>query len=335
MKHKGSNGEQVKGDCLKLRKNTFNRLLSLILATILVISVFPVIVSASPAAWTQTTRGDFEAGTLENLDTTSSPGDVMLSGTDTENVSYTGGTTNADLASFPGIWGDPGQSFTVGGSDISVAKVELYLSKNGTPSDIYLEIRNESMTGTVLGTSNNTITAGDLTTSLAWKEFTFSTPVMLSANTKYYLRIRSNGTNGFIFWGYKHSSPDPYAGGLPWHGWKSLLSSYKHSSPDPYAGGDAYRYTPVNLQKLDYYDFSFKVYDRKYSASGTLTSSTHDSGGTYDWGTISWNATVPAGTTLKFQIRTTHNGYDTGFVGPDGKKRLLLHYSRNSNLGWS
>ncbi|MDI6885270.1 MAG: DUF2341 domain-containing protein [archaeon] len=54
------------------------------------------------------------------------------------------------------------------------------------------------------------------------------------------------------------------------------------------------------------------------TTNGTLNSSTHNSGGTYDWGTISWNATIPAGASLKFQIRTTYSDYDTGFVGPNG-----------------
>lgn len=159
-------------------------------------------------------------------------------------LEFTGGTTVYDLANFPATsgWGDPGQSFTTGEDSVTVPKVSLYLGKGiSNPSNIYLEIRSGSMTGTILGTSN-TITSADLPSgSLAWQDFTFSSSVELSASTQYFLRLRSipdstipgSGAEGPIYWGYLHS-----------------VSGY--------AGGEAWRHT---TSILDQYDFSFKIYE--------------------------------------------------------------------------
>lgn len=60
------------------------KLVSLLLAAALVVPLLVGLVGSPVMAqttWTQTTKSDFEAGTLENLDTASSPGDVKLTST--------------------------------------------------------------------------------------------------------------------------------------------------------------------------------------------------------------------------------------------------------------
>ena len=55
-----------------------------------------------------------------------------------------------------------------------------------------------------------------------------------------------------------------------------------------------------------------------YYGSGTLESSSHDTGYTADFGTISWTDTAPIGTSVKFQIATNNDNATWSFKGPDG-----------------
>lgn len=171
-------------------------------------------------------------------------------------LAYSGGTIDGDIASFPANsgFGDPSQSFTTGIEDIFVGRTELYLRRTALdPSDVFLEIRQQSTTGSVLGRSW-TVDGASLRASLGWVSFIFPSPVLLLANTQYFLRLRSlpastiafSGAQGFIYWGYEHSAFVPPA----------------------YAGGDAWRYvgrnnTPTDqgqrLGPVDQYDFSFRI----------------------------------------------------------------------------
>ena len=65
------------------------------------------------------------------------------------------------------------------------------------------------------------------------------------------------------------------------------------------------------------------TYNAGYAATGDLVSRAKDSNpvsaGTTTWGTISWNATVPANTTLRFQAAANDSPYGPfNFVGPNG-----------------
>ncbi len=72
------------------------------------------------------------------------------------------------------------------------------------------------------------------------------------------------------------------------------------------------------------YDLGFHVYVRSgYVAAGNLVSSLKDSnpaaGYTPQWSTLSWNASTPANTTLRFQAAASNSPSGPfDFVGPDG-----------------
>ena len=171
-------------------------------------------------------------------------------------LEYTGGTTDSDLATFPSdsAWGDPAQSFTTGIDAMSVSGVDLYLRYDdddleGDYSDIFLEIREDSTTGNVIGKSL-ILDGGSLPSSLSWEQFIFPTPVQLSASTQYFLRLRSlpdstipsSGGEGTIIWGYMQSTPSGYAGGSSWR--------YVGANNNPSDTG----------QQLSDSDYSFKIY---------------------------------------------------------------------------
>jgi len=177
-------------------------------------------------------------------------------------ISYTGGISDGDLASFPGWSGDPAQSFTTGTDNIYVRGAELYLKRSSLgPGDVfnlYLEIRGTSTVGNVLGRSWM-VSDSSLSSNLSWVSFVFPDPILLLANTQYFLRVRSlpdatfydpgnpmYTAQGLVYWGYEHSS----------------------STPPSYSGGDTWRYVGLNedplyqgdqLGPIDQYDFSFRV----------------------------------------------------------------------------
>jgi RHS repeat-associated protein len=66
-------------------------------------------------------------------------------------------------------------------------------------------------------------------------------------------------------------------------------------------------------------DFQSNLTAGQYGTSGTYTSAVFDAGRTATWDSIQWDASVPGGATLSFQIATSSS--PTGpfsFVGPDG-----------------
>lgn len=178
-------------------------------------------------------------------------------GTTTEtHAAFEDGTTDGNLASFPSNNagdGDPAQSFTTPSEEVSVNEVALYMKRvsGTTPSDIFLELRETSVVGPVLATSQ-TLAADDLSAELAWETFTFSESVALDADTEYFLRLRSNpdsaeafsGSSGTIHWGYQQTGPSPYAGGV-------ARRYVGRQGDDDYQG-----------QELAQYDFAFRVSTR-------------------------------------------------------------------------
>ncbi|MEA2325343.1 MAG: hypothetical protein QOE68_302, partial [Thermoanaerobaculia bacterium] len=131
---------------------------------------------------------------------------------------------------------------------------------------------------------------------------TFGTPVSITSGTQYALILRpvSAPAGSGYFW--IRSSPSTYANG------SRVLSAD--------SGGTWSTDTTR--------DYNFRTYVQTgYAASGNFVSSPKDSnpggGNTPIWSTFSWNASVPANTSLQFQLAGSNsvNG-PFNFVGPDG-----------------
>jgi hypothetical protein len=231
----------------------------------------------------------------ELSDVTVSEGEVNLA--KIPGVYFTGGITDGNLCSFPGIDGDCGQSFTMGSQIKEISQVQLYIRKTSTDtSDIYLEIREGSTIGTVLATSSIVVSA-DIPGSLSWITFTFQNPVTLTANTQYFLRLRSipdstdplAGAKGAIYWGYIHAT----------------------SAPPAYGGGDAWRYIGLNndpsdpgqrLGPEDQYAFSFKITDDECKSSGYLISKEISPTNLISWDKFSFTDNEPAATQILYHF---------------------------------
>ncbi|HET7555574.1 MAG TPA: carboxypeptidase regulatory-like domain-containing protein [Gaiellaceae bacterium] len=270
--------------------------------------------AAQSGCFTDNTQGTFQRGVPSNCDLVSSPGSVVLAApdnTDTKNanVSPTGfGFSNTSWA---------GQTFTptVSGQ-LKRVDVELFCAGcTATSPNVTLSIRNTTgatpvPTGADLGTATlpgfNDGGAGGL------KTFTFASPVTLTAGTRYafVFRLASAFASGTVAYtcscattGY--SNTNPYASG-------QLVTSTNSGSTwsaDTTVGGR---------------DLNFVTYvNPGFASSGTYVSSLKDAnpvaGRTPSWTTLSFTATQPAGTSVRFQAAASNSSAGPfTFVGPDG-----------------
>jgi hypothetical protein len=69
-----------------------------------------------------------------------------------------------------------------------------------------------------------------------------------------------------------------------------------------------------------------------YYYSGNLTSSTGDAGYYADFGIVSWNAALPSGTVIKFQIAANNDDATWVFRGPDGAEDT--YYTSSGTAVW-
>jgi hypothetical protein len=265
---------------------------------------------ALDGSFIDTTQADFQAGTPGNVDLTTSPGDVILAvanGIDQQNTNF--GTSGVGITTT--TWG--GQTFTPSVTG-TLTRVDINLfcvGCTGTTPDLTLSLRATSG-GLPTGADIASATISGFNNGAAvFYSATFGSPPTVTAGTQYALVIRptanpSPGTYALTRSGTATTGSDVYAGGTRVTGatsgtvWSILLT-----------GG-------VST------DAGFKAYILSgYATSGTFVSSVKDSnppaGGTVDWDTLSWTATVPAATGLTFQVAASNN--PTGpfnFVGPDG-----------------
>ncbi len=270
--------------------------------------------AAQSGCFTDNSQSKFQGGSPTNCDLVSTPGSVVLAApenSDAQNtdVSPTGfGISNTGWA---------GQTFTptVTGQ-IKRVDVELFCAScTANSPNVTLSIRNTTgttpvPTGPDLATSTipgfNDGGAGGL------KTFTFASPVTLTAGTRYafVFRLTSAFASGTVAYTCScvttgFSNTNPYANG------QRVTSTNSGSTwaADTTAGGR---------------DLNFVTYiNAGFASTGTFLSSLKDAnpkpGSTADWTTLSWTASTPAGTSVKFQIAASNSQYGPfAFVGPDG-----------------
>ncbi len=271
---------------------------------------FSLSTAPTSACPVDTTQADFQTGVATNVDLTTSPGDVILLNAATiDQQNTTLGTSGVGITTT--TWG--GQTFTPSVTgQMTRVDINLFCSGcTGTTPNLTLSLRATSgglPTGADLATA--TITGFNNGAS-AYYTATFGTPPTLTAGTQYALAIRptanpSPGTYALTRSGTATAGADVYAGGAR------------------VAGATSGTVWSIPLTGGVSTDAGFKVYmNTGFAASGDFISSVKDSNPppTYTpvWTTLSWTATVPAVTTLKFQVAASNSA--TGpfnFVGPDG-----------------
>lgn len=272
---------------------------------------------------TDTSQADFQAGTPSGVDVTSSPGNVTLiyssGGSGSLDQQNTKITTNGERSSNSTNTQWAGQTFTAGKSG-SLMQVDVNLFCvfcSSAPPPIVVSIRATSgglPTGSDL--AYTTLTLSDYSGTQVWSSAKFASPVSVSAGTQYAIIVRpqkalSNGTLGFSDSAINTTTGDDvYGGGAVVYTLNGGSSWAVETGPKPSV------------------DAGFKTYvgsggSSGYNSSGDLISSVKDSnppsGATPNWSTLTWTASLPPNTALKFQVAAANtNGGPFNFVGPDG-----------------
>ena len=269
--------------------------------------------AAQSGCFTDNTQSTFQRGVPSNCDLVTNPGSVQLANPD--NTEAKNGTVSPTGFGFNNTtWA--GQTFTptVTGQ-LKRVDVELFCSAcSGANPNITLSIRNTTgatpvptgadlATATLLGFNDGA--AGGL------KTFTFASPITLTAGTRYAFIFRavsartgtyaytcSCATTGF-------SNTNPYANG-------QFVTSGT-------SGASWTADTTVGGRDLNFVTFI----NPGFAPSGTFTSSLKDAnpaaGRTPNWTNLTFSATTPAGTGVKFQIAASNSAAGPfSFVGPDG-----------------
>ncbi|MFC2063043.1 SdrD B-like domain-containing protein, partial [Chloroflexota bacterium] len=267
--------------------------------------------------WTQTTIEDFSNGDLFQVRTViwdpGNPlddGNVILdSRVDQENW----GPSRAP--STPKIYGDNylAQTFLAGKSGANIT-ITLYLARHGSPEDLVIELRTcvgDDPVTTIPGTTPETVIASATIPGLEIPlEGVFDVGLVvttphISAGTSYaivlYQYQQGGGASDYYSWWYDGD----YENG---NAWKQSSDQSGWQGAKGFGGHDA----------------TFKIYindepnGKGYYPEGTLTSSIYDAGEPAIFENISWSATEPPGTSLKFQIATNNDGSTWDFLGWDG-----------------
>ena len=264
---------------------------------------FALTSAPASACLTDTTQPDFQLGVFSSLDVTTTPGNVTLLNAPTVDQQNTAGTTTGTGFGTP-AW--TGQTFIPAVTG-TLAKADVQLFCNGcgaTPPNLTLSVRNTAA-GLPTGADLASVTIpGSAFASGASVLFTatFGAPATLTSGTQYALILRpvSVPAGSGYFW--IRSSPSTYANG------SRVLSAD--------SGGTWSTDTTR--------DYNFKAYMQTgFAASGDLVSGVKDANPTPPsftrWNSLAWTATVPANTTLRFQIAGSNNpGGPFNFIGPDG-----------------
>jgi len=247
---------------------------------------------------TDTSQADFDAGVKTSVDTSFSPGNVILaSGAEALDQQQTNTGNTQGLSVSATVW--TGNTFTPATSGkLTKIDASFFNLANLSGGNVVVEIRTVSgtlPTSTVLATGTFAITG----TASGFYTATFSNPPTLTAGTRYAYVART--TSGSTAMHRRANGAADYVNG---NAVQSTNSGSSWALNDP--------------------DVAFRTYmSAGYTASGDLTSSTKDSnpasGVSPNWTTLSWTAGTPSGTTVRFQAAASNSASGPfSFVGPDG-----------------
>jgi hypothetical protein len=255
------------------------------------------------ACFTDTTFSDFASGTGTSVDVSTSPGDVKLANNGGEaqdqnsNPAALSTTNNLSATTWTG------QTFRAGiTGNLTKLTVGLGLA-SGTSGTCTVEIRN--LNGITPGTTVlATSTLGPVTNvgTAALYTTTFATPAAVVAGTSYSIVLRLSV--GSTIFGVRGST----AGG------SSLANGQVFTTTN-----SGTLWTAV---AADLWFTSFVTPPLTYQAAGSLSAikdSGSVSGSSATWTTLSWTATTPAMTAVKFQAAGSNSAAGPfTLVGPDG-----------------
>jgi hypothetical protein len=261
---------------------------------------FTLNAAAQSGCFTDSSQTAFQRGVPVNCDLNASPGNVQLADQtplDQKNESLSNSGTGINTTT----WG--GQTFTAGVSgQLTKADINLFcFSCTGTTPNLTLSVR-ATAGGLPTGSDLAAATIPGFSSGAAvYYSVTFASPITVTAGTQYALVIRPTANPSAGTYALTVSTGSQYAAG-------ARVSSGNSGSTWTAATSDAGFHTYVHVG---------------FPSSGTLVSSLKDAnpaaGANPTWTTLSFSATTPAGTAVKFQLAGSNSQYGPfNFVGPDG-----------------
>lgn len=248
--------------------------------------------STTVSAFEDTSQSDFEAGTLTNLDSTTTSGSLILD-TSTVQVSYedTGGSGSGLMHASDS---DAGQAFTAP-SGLTVTGLQIRTARVGTPGNgtIYLLADSSGEPGSILASKTRSFSSDS--TSFDWISVTLDTPILISSGTQYWVALSNVG-------------PDS----------SNTVSLERCDGVGCTTNGDTYCSDAfgegVGPSCNTTVTMIYRVDGWRYDASGDIVSQTFDMGfdtttWLWQWGTFSATSTLN-GETINYETQTSSNSTD-------------------------
>ena len=267
---------------------------------------FALTAAAASACLTDTSQADFSLGTPTTVDLVTTPGDAVILNKNLDQINEALGGNGVAINTT--AWG--GQTFIPAVSgQLTRADINLFCSAcTGTTPTLTLSVRATSVNLPTGADLASTTLTGFSSGFAMFYTGTFSTPPTLTAGTKYALIIRptaapSAGTYALTRSGSAATGQSVYANG------------------DRVSSVDSGGVWSINTTGGIVTDCGFRTF--MTTPAGNLVSALKDSNPASPlftrWNSLSWNATVPANTTLQFQIAGSNNAAGPfNFIGPDG-----------------
>lgn len=312
-------------------------------------------VYAESFEWTQTTQADFDAGKKANVNTSSSPGDVLLGlGIDFNRPTISAGWSHTVGLKENGTvvavgWNQQGQLNVSNWSDIKAVAAGGWHTV-GLKEDGTVVVAGNNYCGE-LNVANwisiKAIDAGECHTVGLKEDGT----VVAVGDDRYgqlnvsdWRNIKGVAAGDWHTFGLKEDDTVVAVGRndygqldvYGWRGIKAIATSWSHIVGLKEDGTVvAVGYNGVGQLNIANWSNIRQPSYINYSSGGTLTSSVFDTQKGSNFTTIAWNATVTREVgikAIKFQIATNSDNSTWNFVGPDGK--TSTYYTTSGQSIW-
>ncbi|EKD76222.1 MAG: hypothetical protein ACD_43C00187G0002, partial [uncultured bacterium] len=304
----------------------------------------------------QTNKSDFAAGIVNNVDPDLRPGDLVLKRTNIYSHNF-----NLLAGSNPADWNDTAANYSLSSQDnfriynlsgelvfgtiSTLANIHTHYNGSGYRFWTNYEVKGRMKLTNLQGGAGVTFFSQYVGQDKYFRMYTNDgqsfridgrntaltalgvddrdTEVVPVANTWYNFRIQAKDVSNqtlIIAKVWQQGTLEPAS-------WQ--VDCYSAESSRPSAGGVGFWTTD---QGSKYFDDLEVVNLNQYQTAGTLESSTFDTGQASNFDKIRWNVYKPAGTTLRFQVRTadTQAGLATAsWYGPTGTS----DYFQTNSLG--
>lgn len=245
----------------------------LLLSTVILFALWPIKAGAVAGSWTQTKAEDFESGALEGLDTSTSPGNVMLA---LDAPSARAGYPAIDRASSCCVSGDWTVIFNQVGQEIpvsgSIVRFRIFAASGG---------------------------------------MVFKLKVFADNGTHFVLQGEASTPSVSAGYNFYNISPIPVKRGDLLGYYKAPGVDLDYDPPTElciYRTGDS---STQSKSAVGWFSDCAGRYSMEAEilpdVTGTLLSMVKDTGGSSVWGKIDWTSTTPEGTSISLRMRSSND----------------------------